>query len=186
MKITASNTRVAFAYQENESNAAVLNPALTQQGGRPMIRVVQPGSLTDLTGVSRNPEYSGDHDAPAQSLVVDKLVSAAATNIYYYNTTGFGYQVSTTASTTITAEVHHVQVPNDGQNINIIDIVLDQQIFLPVENDRKLAKATIFLTFESGATEIMDLYLRDPKDLILNIEPSAFLKYQIIRYLYQI
>ena len=85
-----------------------------------MIRVVQPGSLTDLTGVSRNPEYSGDHDAPVQSLVVDKLVSAAATDIYYYNTSGSGFGTFSG----ITTEVHHVQIANDGQNINIIDIVI--------------------------------------------------------------
>ena len=169
MKITASNTRVAFAYQETEASAAVLNFNLNKGGARPIIRVVQPGSLTDVTGVSRNPEYSGDHDAPVQSLVVDKLVSAAATDIYYYNTSGSGFGTFSG----ITTEVHHVQIANDGQNINIIDIVISEAFFTEIEENGKLARATILLTFESGADEVMELYLRDSRDLILNIDPRT-------------
>ena len=79
MKAHESNTRIAFAYQVKESEAAVLNKALNPSGSGYIIRVVGP-SRGPNEQVIRHPNFTGTGSAKEQA-GIDRLSSAYSVRI---------------------------------------------------------------------------------------------------------
>ena len=170
MKALSSNTRQAFAFQNTESNCATQNPALSKSGNRVFIRVVQPGGPYSNASTSRNPEYDGDSDSVVPNIAADRLVSAYVSKIYCYQVGSVG---STFTVPNPTLEVFHVQGESEECNVNIIDIQITPESLYPIADSNNLGRALIVLIFESGVTETLGLYLKDPNKLFLNPGPDS-------------
>ena len=169
MKAFSSNTRQAFAYQDTEANCANLNPALDGSGTRFFIRVVQPGGEYSNASTSRNTQYDGESESVVPNIAADRIVSAYVSKIYYYQVGSVG---STFVEPNPTQEVFHVQAEPLNGNLNILDIQIKPEALDAISDADNLGRALIVLIFESGVTETLGLYLKDPNKLFVNIEPE--------------
>ena len=174
MKAFKSNTRIAFAYQERESVAAELNPALNSTGSGYIVRVVQP-SKSPVELVLRHPDYSSSSANPVEHSAIDRLLSAYITGIKKEKNPLANETIgSFSANYGIVSQVSTVQAPSDGEPV-IIDLKLNTFIqSTDWESELKGGHAFIVairLMFESGVEETLDLYLKASSHLFLSIDP---------------
>ena len=172
MKAKQSNTRIAFAYQVREPEAATLNPALDKSGSGYIIRVVQPAKGPNEQ-ILRHPNFA-DGDSAKEHVGIDRLVSAHPVYIRKFKNPEAGNVVYATAySAYLQAKSVTTVVPADVSQPVIVDIKIDDD---GGKVDTALTKGhllqvAIKLVFASGVVETLDLYLRKESELILGIDP---------------
>ena len=169
MKGYHSNSKVVFAYQDNESNAAAINTQLsTTATGSSVIRVVQETNTPGLC-VKTHPNYSSLSSATGlEEQSQDSLVGVTVSRIIRINNSGNTQAINVNSVRSITSTYLKGYRIFDIQLTSTFNNTLDVS---SSDNGQALYKAVIELFFSSGDTEDLILNLRGPGYLFLNISP---------------
>ena len=167
MKGYHSNTKLVFAYQDKESRAAALNPALSETAeSSSVIRVVAP-EVDPGQSMQTHHNYTSTSGTDLEQFAEDSLVGVAVSKII--QTTGGGTS-SYAGITNIVKSITRVQTPEvNGQ---LFDIQLTQDLNELLAQAHLLHKAVIELYFSSGDTEDLVLNLREANRCELLINPG--------------
>ena len=166
MKGLHSNTKIVFAYQDQESRAAGINKSLDPNAtGSSVIRVVVPKNEHGSSLMTHH-NYSTSGNG-LETYANDSVVGVAISKIIRTTSDGTSSSITVTPAVRSIARVQSKEIT--GQ---LFDINLSSALDTILTNGTQLYKAVIEIFFSSGDVEDLILNLRAPSRCKLSINPD--------------